>query len=166
MGKQNFSFDVVSEVNMQEVDNAINQAKKELYNRYDFKGSASSVEYKRDEKKIILTTQDDFKLRSLKEIVLTRIRARKISPKSLAFSDPEKVFGGNLKQVAEITTGIPKEKARELVKIIKNLGLKIQAQIEGEKVRVFAPKKDDLQVAIQHLKGIDFPIPLSFDNYR
>ena len=166
MGKQNFSFDVVSEVNMQEVDNAINQAKKELYNRYDFKGSASSVEYKRDEKKIILVTSDDFKLRSLKEIVLTRIRARKISPKSLAFGDPEKVFGGNLKQVAEITTGIPKEKARELVKIIKNLGLKIQAQIEGEKVRVFASKKDDLQVTIQHLKGIDFPIPLSFDNYR
>ena len=122
MGKQNFSFDIVSEVNIQEVDNAINQAKKELYNRYDFKGSASSVEYKRDEKKIILVTSDDFKLRSLKEIVLTRIRARKISPKSLAFGDPEKVFGGNLKQVAEITTGIPKEKARELVKIIKNLG--------------------------------------------
>ncbi len=166
MGKQNFSFDIVSEVNMQEVDNAVNQAKKELYNRYDFKGSASSVEYKRDEKKIILITSDDFKLRSLKDIVLTKIVRRRISPKSLTFGNPEKVFGSNLKQVVEITTGIPKEKARELVKIIKNLGLKIQAQIEDEKVRVFAPKKDDLQAAIQHLKGIDFSIPLSFNNYR
>ena len=166
MGKQNFSFDIVSEVNMQEVDNAINQAKKELCNRYDFKGSASSVEYKRDEKKIILITSDDFKLRSLKDIVMTRIAGRKISRKSLVFSEPEKVFGGNLKQVAEITTGIPKEKAKELVKIIKNLGLKIQTQIEGEKLRVFAPKKDDLQTAIQHLKAINFPIPLSFNNYR
>jgi len=166
MGKANFSFDIVSEVNMQEVDNAINQAKKELYNRYDFKGSESSVEYKPDEKKIILITSDDFKLRSLKDIVLTRITKRGISPKSLVFGDPQKVFGSNLKQIVEITTGIPKEKAKELIKIIKNLGLKIQTQIEGEKVRVFAPKKDDLQVAIGHLKGIDFPISLSFNNYR
>ena len=151
---------------MQEVDNAINQAKKELHIRYDFKGSASSIEYKCDEKKIILIASDDFKLRSLKDIVLTKIVRRGISPKALIFSDPEKVFGSNIKQVAEITTGIPKEKARELVKIIKNLGLKIRSQIEGDKVRVFAPKKDDLQVTIQHLKGIDFPISLSFNNYR
>lgn len=166
MGKQNFSFDIVSEVDLQEIDNAINQAKKELFNRYDFKGSASSVEYKRDEKQIILISSDDFKLRSLKDIVLNRIVRRKISPKSLTFKDAEKVFGDNLKQVIEITTGIPKERARELVKIIKNLGLKVQAQIEDDKVRVFAPKKDNLQAAIQHIKALDFPIPLSFNNYR
>ena len=166
MGKQNFSFDIVSEVNLQEVDNAINQAKKELFNRYDFKGSDSSIEYNRDEKKITLITTDDFKLRSLKDIVLTKAAKRNISAKAITFKEPEKVFGGNLKQIAEITTGIPKDKARELVKIIKGLGLKLQSQIEGEKVRVFSPKKDDLQVVIQHLKGIDFSIPLNFNNYR
>lgn len=166
MGKQNFSFDIVSEVNLQEVDNAINQAKKELSNRYDFKGSDSSIEYNRDEKKITLITTDDFKLRSLKDIVLTKAAKRNISAKAITFSKPEKVFGGNLKQIAEITTGIPKDKARELVKIIKGLGLKLQSQIEGEKVRVFSPKKDDLQVVIQHLKEMDFSIPLNFNNYR
>lgn len=166
MGKQNFSFDIVSDVNLQEVDNAIQQAKKELCNRYDFKGSKSSIEYNREEKKITLVTPDDFKLRSLKDIVLTRVVKRGISPKSLTFKDPEKVFSGNLKQEAEITTGISKEKARELVKIIKNLGLKVQSQIEGEKIRVFSPKKDDLQFVMQHLKGLNFSIPLNFNNYR
>ncbi len=166
MGKQNFSFDVVSEVNMQEVDNAVQQAKKELANRYDFKGTESSVEYNRQEKKITLIAPDDFKLRSLKDIVLTRIVKRGISAKSLDFSEPEKVFGGNLKQAARITTGISKDKARELVKIIKGLNLKVQSQIEGEKVRVFAPKKDDLQSVMHHLKGLNFSIPLYFNNYR
>ena len=166
MGKQSFSFDVVSDVNMQEVDNAIQQARKELLNRYDFKGSKSSIEYSREEKTITLIAPDDFKLRSLKDIVVTRMVKRGISPKSLEFKNPEKVFGGNLKEVAQITTGIPKEKARELVKIVKEFGIKVQSQIEGEKVRVFSPKKDDLQAVIQHLKGLDFSIPLYFKNYR
>ena len=166
MGKQSFSFDIVSEVDLQEVDNAINQAKKELSNRYDFKGSKSSIEYNRDEKKITIITTDDYKLRSLKDIILTKAAKRGVPLKALKFSDPEKVFGGNLKQIAEITTGIPKDKAKELVKIIKGLDLKLQTQIEGEKVRVSSPKKDDLQVVIQHLKGVSFPIPLNFNNYR
>jgi len=166
MGKQSFSFDIVSEVDLQEADNAINQAKKELFNRYDFKGSNSSIEYDREEKKITLITTDDFKLRALKDILLTKAVKRSISPKAFEFKEPEKVFGGNMKQIVEITTGIPKDKARELVKIIKGLKLKLQSQIEGEKVRVFSPKKDDLQVVIQHLKGLDFSIPLNFNNYR
>ena len=166
MGKQNFSFDIVSEVDLQEVDNAINQAKKELFNRYDFKGSKSSIEYDRDEKKITFITTNDYKLRAIKDIVLTKAVRRGVSAKALKFSEPEKVFGGNLKQIAEITTGIPKDKAKELVKIIKSLDLKVQSQIEGEKVRVFSPKKDDLQVVIQHIKGLNFSIPLNFNNYR
>jgi len=166
MGKQSFSFDIVSEVDLQEADNAINQAKKELFNRYDFKGSDSSIEYDREEKKITLITTDDFKLRALKDILLTKAVKRSISPKALTFNEPEKVFGGNMKQIVEITTGIPKDRARELVKIIKDLKLKLRSQIEGEKVRVFSSKKDDLQVVIQHLKGLDFPIPLKFNNYR
>ncbi|MFH0731722.1 MAG: YajQ family cyclic di-GMP-binding protein [Candidatus Omnitrophota bacterium] len=166
MGKQNFSFDVVSEVSMQEVDNAINQAKKELFIRYDFKGTASSIEYNRDEKKITIIAPDDFKIRALKDIVLIKMVRRGVSPKSLVFSDPEKVFSGNLKQTVEITTGIPKEKAKELIKIIKDLGVKVQSQIDEDKVRVFAPKKDDLQLVIQHLRALDFSVPLSFNNYR
>ena len=166
MGKASFSFDVVSEVDLQEMDNAINQAKKELFNRYDLKGSKSSIEYDREEKKITLITTDDFKLRALKDIILTKAVKRGISVKALKFNEVEKVFGGNLKQVAEITTGISKDKARELVKIIKGLDLKLQSQIEGEKVRVSSSKKDNLQVAIQHLRELDFSIPLKFNNYR
>ena len=166
MGKVSFSFDVVSEVDLQEIDNAINQAKKELFNRYDFKGSNSSIEFNCEEKKITLITTDDFKLRALKDIILTKAVKRSISPKALSFSEPEKVFGGNLKQIAEITTGIPKDKARELVKMIKGLDLKLQSQIEGEKVRVSSSKKDDLQVVIQHLRELNFSIPLKFNNYR
>ena len=166
MGKQNFSFDIVSEVDLQEVYNAVNQAKKELLNRYDFRDSASSIEYNREEKKITFLTTDDFKLRALKDILLTRAVKRGISTKAISFGEPEKVFGGNMKQAAEITTGITKDKAKELVNIIKGLGLKVQTQIEGEKVRVFSQKKDDLQAVIQHLKGLDFSVPLSFNNYR
>ncbi|NQT90226.1 MAG: YajQ family cyclic di-GMP-binding protein [Candidatus Omnitrophica bacterium] len=166
MAKQSFSFDIVSEVNMQEVANAINQAKKELFNRYDFKGTNSSIEYSLEEKNITLVTTDDFKLRALKDIVLTKAVKRGISPKSLTFNEPEKVFGSNLKQIAVITTGIPKDKAKELVKIIKDIGPKMQSQIEGEKIRVSSAKKDDLQVVIKHLRGLDFSIPLNFDNYR
>ena len=166
MGKVSFSFDVVSEVDLQEMDNAINQARKELFNRYDLKGSKSSIEYDREEKKITLITTDDFKLRALKDIILTKAVKRGISVKALKFNEAEKVFGSNLKQVAEITTGIPKDKARELVKIIKGLDLKLQSQIEGEKVRVSSSKKDNLQVAIQHLRELDFSIPLKFNNYR
>jgi len=166
MGKENFSFDIVSEADMQEVDNAVNQAKKELAQRFDFKGSKSSIEFKREEKKIILVADDDFKLRSLTDILAGKLVKRGVSMKSLTFKEAQKVFGGNLNQEVEIATGIPKEKAKELVKAIKEMGLKVQPQIEGEKVRVFSPKKDDLQAVIVNLRKIDFPLALSFVNYR
>ena len=162
----NFSFDIVSEVDLQEADNAVNQAKKELSQRYDFRGSKSSIEYNRDEKKITLIADDDFKLRSLTDILSTKIVKRGISLKSLNFKDPEKAFEGTLRQVIEINTGIPKEKAKDLAAIIKGLNLKVQAQIEGEKLRVSSPKKDDLQAVIAHLRAIDFPVAISFCNYR
>jgi len=162
----NFSFDIASEVDLQEADNAVNQAKKELSQRYDFRGSKSSIEYNRDEKKITLIADDDFKLRSLTDILSTKIVKRGISLKSLNFKDPEKAFEGTLRQVIEINTGIPKEKAKDLAAIIKGLNLKVQAQIEGEKLRVSSPKKDDLQAVIAHLRAIDFPVAISFCNYR
>ena len=166
MGKENFSFDIVCEVNMQEVDNAVNQAKKELAQRFDFKGSKSSIDFKREEKKIILVADDDFKLRSLTDILAGKLVKRSVPLKSLTFKDPQKIFGGNINQEVEIATGIPKEKAKDLVRIIKDMALKVQPQIEGEKVRVFSPKKDDLQAVIVNLRKIDFPLALSFINYR
>lgn len=162
----NFSFDVVSEVNMQEVDNAVNQSKKELMQRYDFKGSKSSVDFNKDEKKLILIGDDDFKLRALRDILVTKLAKRGVSLKSLVFADPQKAFEGTLRQSADITCGIDREKAKELVSIIKTTGLKVQTQIEGEKIKVSSPKKDDLQAVIAHLKGIDFALPLSFCNFR
>ncbi len=162
----NFSFDIISEVDLQEVDNAVNQAKKELAQRYDFKGSKATIDYNKAEKKIKLVADDDFKLRALTDILTSKLAKRGVSLKSLNFKEAESAFEGTLRQEIEITMGIPKEKAKDLVKIIKDLNLKVQTQIEGEKIKVFSPKKDDLQTVIAHLRGIDFPLALNFCNYR
>ncbi|MDP3143667.1 MAG: YajQ family cyclic di-GMP-binding protein [Candidatus Omnitrophota bacterium] len=162
----NFSFDIVSEVDLQEMDNAVNQANKELAQRYDFKDSKASIAYDRKEKKITLVADDDYKLRALTDILVTRMAKRSISLKSLKFNDPQRAFEGYLRQLVEICVGIDKEKAKELIGIIKKLGLKVQAQIEGEKIKVSSAKKDELQAVIAHLRTLDFPIPLSFNNYR
>ena len=166
MGKENFSFDIVSEADLQEVDNAVNQAKKELAQRFDFKGSKSSIEYNRLEKKIALVGDDDFKLRSVKDILANKLAKRSVSMKLFTFSEPLHVFGGCFQQTADLAAGIPQDKAKELVKMIKSLGLKVQAQIEGEKVRVSSAKKDDLQAVIAYLRKIDFSLALTFNNYR
>ncbi len=162
----NFSFDLVSEVDLQEVDNAVNQAVKELSQRYDFKDSKASVTFDRKEKKITLIADDDFKLRALTDILTTRLAKRGVSLKSLKFNEPEKAFEGYLRQAVEICMGIDKERVKELVGIIKGLGLKVQTQIEGEKIKVSSAKKDDLQSVIAHLRGLDFSLPLNFCNYR
>ncbi len=166
MAQENSSFDIVAEANLQEVDNAVNQTKKELSQRYDFKGSKASIEYNRKEKNITLIGDDDFKLRSLKDIFATRLAKRGVSIKLLIFKEPEKVFGGCIQQMVDLVSGIPQDKAKEITGIIKKLGLKVQVQIEGEKIRVFSPKKDSLQLVIAHLRKIDFPIALTFCNYR
>ncbi len=161
-----FSFDIVSEVDLQEMDNAINQAKKELAQRYDFKNSKSSIDYDRKEKKVVLVADDDYKLKALKSIFVSRVIGRGISAKALTFNTPDKAFEGTLRQNVEISIGISKEKAKELAKIIRDLKLKVQTQIEDDKLRVSSQKKDDLQVVITHLKSIDFSLALSFCNYR
>lgn len=166
MAKESFSFDVVSEVNLQEVDNAVNQAQKELAQRYDFKGTKASIDFRKAENKIILIAENDFKLTSLTDILTTKLVKRGVSVKSLTFKDAQSVFGGNTQQEIELCMGLSKEKAKDLVKIIKDSGYKVQAQIEGEKVRVISSKKDDLQAVITHLRAIDFPLALSFCNYR
>jgi len=161
-----FSFDIVSEVNFMEVENAINQAQKELSQRFDFKGSKSSIEYKKEEKKIILVGDDDFKLRALRDILEGRMAKRGVSLKAMKLSDPENSFEGTIRQVIELVSGLPSEKAKELSKMIRDAKFKVQAHIEGEKVRVVSAKKDELQAVIAFLKNSNFSLPLQFTNYR
>lgn len=161
-----FSFDVVSEINFMEVENAINQAQKELAQRFDFKGSKSSIDYNKTEKKITLIADDDFKLRALRDIVEGRMAKRSVSIKSLKYKDQEQSFEGTVRQVAELVSGLPSERAKELVKAVKDAKFKVQVQIEGEKVRVSSPKKDELQAVITFMRNLNFPLPLQFTNYR
>jgi cyclic-di-GMP-binding protein len=162
----NFSFDIVSEVSLMEVENAIHMAQKELSQRYDFKGSKSSIDFDKAAKKIVLIGDDDYKLRAVRDIVETKLVKRGISLKSLNSKEPEQAFEGTLRQNIELTSGFPKEKAKELVKLIKDFTGKVQVQIEGEKVRVISSKKDELQNVIAHLRSKDFSLPLQFTNYR
>ncbi|MCX5782166.1 MAG: YajQ family cyclic di-GMP-binding protein [Elusimicrobia bacterium] len=162
----NFSFDIVSEINFQEVDNAINQAQKELAQRFDFKGSKSSIEYNKAEKKIILVGDDDFKLKAVRDIVEERMARRGVSLKSMKTLNPEKAFEGTVKQAIELVSGLPSEKAKELAKMIRDAKFKVQAQIEGQKVRIVSVKKDELQSVIAFLRNSNFSLPLQFINYR
>lgn len=160
------SFDIVSTVDLQEIDNAINQANKEISTRYDFKNSKSKLSWNKDESQIVIDADDDFKLKSVQEVLHTKLVRRGIDLKALAYKKPEKASGGAIRQLAQVQQGIDTEKAREIVKTIKNLKLKVQAAIEGTKVRVSGKNKDDLQKVIQTLKEQDFGLPLQFVNYR
>ncbi|MFH0984553.1 MAG: YajQ family cyclic di-GMP-binding protein [Candidatus Omnitrophota bacterium] len=162
------SFDIVSQIDLQEIDNAVNQAKKELLTRFDFKGSQSSLEFRKDEKEktIRLIADDDMKLRNLQDILKMRISSRKISQKALDFKTPEKAFDGCLRQEVTLMQGIPQEKAKELVKIIKDLPVKVQAAIQGDEIRVSSKNKDDLQAVIQHLRSAPLTLPIQFVNFR
>ncbi len=161
-----FSFDIVSRVDLQEVDNAVNQAKKELANRFDFRGCKSSIEWNRDEKKLVLIGDDELKLNNLKDILTTRFAIRKVPMKSLEWGKEEKAFDGMIRQELKLTMGIPGDKAKEIVKTVKEMGLKVQASIQGEEVRVTSRSKDALQEVMQHLKAQSFTLPLQFTNYR
>lgn len=163
---QQSSFDIVSSVDMQEVDNAVNQAIKELRNRYDFRGSKSSIELLKSEKKILIIGDDDLKLRNLQDLLKTRMAARNISVKALKFEEPEKAFEGTLRQEVELVNGIAQDKAKEIVRLIKESGVKVQASIQGDEIRVTSKSRDDLQAVIQLLREASLEIPLQFTNYR
>ncbi len=158
------SFDIVSELNLQEVDNAINQVKKEVATRFDFKGTGSDLN--QDKEGIHLTSSDDFKMKALVDILQSKAVKRGISLKALLVGQIEPSEGSSVKCLVKLVKGIETEKARELVKRIKGLNLKVQAAIEGEQVRVSGKKRDDLQAVIQSLRGVEFPIPLQFVNFR
>ena len=163
---QDFSFDVVSKVDLQEVSNAVQQASKEIATRFDFRGSASKIELKEKELELVLTSDDDHKIKSVIDILETKLVRRGVAVKALDFGRIEPAAGGTVRQVAKIQQGIPSEKAKEIVKAIKDRKLKVQASIQSDQVRVSGRVKDDLQTAIALLKERDFGLPLQFTNYR
>ncbi|MFZ5967867.1 MAG: YajQ family cyclic di-GMP-binding protein [Bacillota bacterium] len=158
------SFDVVSEVNLQEVDNAVNQAKKELAQRYDFKGSKAEIHLDADEIKVI--AEDEFRIKSIIDILQGKLVKRNVPLKSLDYGKIEPGGGGMLRQIIKVQKGISKEKGKDVVAAIKASKLKVQAQIMDDQVRVTGKNKDDLQMVIQFLKEKDFGIALQFTNYR
>lgn len=158
------SFDISSTVDLQEVDNAIQQAMKEIQQRFDFKGTSCRIA--RDEMGLILNADDTFKLKAVVELLESKFVRRKVSLKALVYEAPEAAAKGTVRQRVTLQQGISAEKAREIVKAIRGLGLKVQAQIQGDQVRVSAKNKDDLQAVIQALRPRDFGIDLQFGNYR
>ena len=158
------SFDVVSEVDMQEVDNAVNQAKKEIGTRYDFRGSKSEINLEGDTIKII--GDDEYKLNAIIDVLKGKMVKRNVAIKNLDYGKVEPAAGATVRQVITIKKGITKENAKEVVKAIKNMKLKVQAFIQEDQVRVSGKDKDDLQAVIQMLKQLDVPIELQFVNFR
>ncbi len=160
------SFDVVSRVEMPEVLNAVNQAMMEIKQRYDFKGSVSKIELKESEKKIVLTSDDEFKLKSVIDVLQGKLVKRKVDLKSLKYGNIDGASGGTVRQEVTLLQGIDADTARKIVKAVKDAKMKVQSQIREQEVRVSGKKKDDLQAAIQLLKDKDFGLPLQFVNYR
>jgi uncharacterized protein YajQ (UPF0234 family) len=160
------SFDVVSRVDMQEIDNAVNQVKKEMATRFDFRGSKTQIELDRKESKIDVLTEDDMKLRAVRDSLIAKVVRRSIDAGALDFKTPEKAGGDMLKQTVSIVNGIDIDTARQVVKLIKGTKMKVQAAIQGDEVRVSGKKRDDLQDVIALLKEADVGMPLQFVNYR
>jgi uncharacterized protein YajQ (UPF0234 family) len=161
------SFDITSGVDLQEVDNAVNQARKEVAQRYDFKGSRAAIDFSRTENTLTLTADDEFKMTALWEILQGRLVRRGVPTKNLKPGDIERAANDTVRRVVSLQQGIPTEAAREIVKFIKDRKLKkVQAAIQADQVRVSSPSKDDLQEAMRQLREHDFGVALQFGNYR
>ena len=161
------SFDITSGVDMQEVDNAVNQARKEIAQRYDFKGSKASIDFKRAENILELVADDSFKMDALWDILSMRLIKRSVPVKNLKPGDLETMGGGMVKRTVTLQQGVPSDAARDIVKFLKDQKLKrVQAAIQGDQLRVSSTSKDDLQGAIRLLKAQDFGVELQFGNYR
>ena len=158
------SFDVVSEVDMQEALNAANQAAKEVANRFDLKKAGAEIAMEGEE--ITVEAADEFNVKQAIDVLQTRMVRRGVDLKSLRIGEPEDARGGRSRATITFQQGIPTETAKKIVASIKKLKLKVQASIQGETVRISGKKRDDLQAVIAHLKGMDLDIPLSFTNYR
>ncbi len=160
------TFDVVSRVDMQEMDNAINMIKKEVATRYDFRGSKTEIDLDRKEAVIKILTEDDMRLRALRELLISKSVKRSIDTKVFDFGDPERAGGDMLRQEVKVSVGVDIDTARAVVKLIKEAKLKVQASIQGDEVRVAGKKRDDLQEVITLLRDADVGIPLQFVNMR
>lgn len=158
------SFDVVSKVDLQEVDNALNQTMKEIGTRYDFKGSKAKVE--RSEEELTLSAEDDYKLGQLDDLLSQRLVKRNIDLKALDRGKVENAAGNAVRQKIKVKVGVDTETGKKIVKYIKDSKLKVQASIQGDQVRVTGKSRDDLQTAIASLRGEDFGLPLQFTNFR
>jgi len=163
---QNHSFDVVSEIDFQEADNAVNQAIKEIHQRYDLKDSNTEIELNKKDKFISINTKDDYSLKASIDILQTKFIRRGISVKALKIGEAETASGGRLKSKIDLQSGISKENAKIVTKLIKDSNLKVNAQIQDDRVRVQAPKIDDLQTVIKLIKEAELNFPTQFVNMK
>lgn len=160
------SFDIVVKVNMQEVDNAVNQALKEIAQRYDFKGSKSKIEWDK-KKEIVLFADDDYKLKALTDILQSKMLKRNISIKNIEYGPVESAFEGTVRQKLTLQSGVPTEKAKELIRMIKDSKIKVQPAIQDEQVRVTGKKRDDLQEVMGLVRGASaLNLDVTFENFR
>jgi len=161
-----FSFDVVSEVNMQEMRNVVDQATKEIKQRFDFKDSKTEITLKEKEKELAIVSDDEYKLNAVIDIIKTKCTRRGVSLRAFTYGAIEPAMKGTVRQTAKIQSGIASEKAKEITKAVKDSKLKVQAQIQGEQVRILSKSKDELQATMAFLTRKDFNIDLQFTNYR
>jgi hypothetical protein len=160
------SFDIVSDLDMQEVDNAVNQTAKEISQRFDFRGGKSDITLEKEAKKIKVTADDDFKLRSIHQILEGKLAKRGVDLRALKYGKEESGSGGILRQTIDLKSGIDKEEAKEVMKAIKDSKLKVQAQIQDEQVRVTSKSIDELQATMSLLRSADLKFPVQFTNMR
>jgi hypothetical protein len=160
------SFDIVSKVNLQELRNAIAQAQKEIATRFDFRGTSASVAHDEGEGTLKLTADHSAQLRSVLDVVETKLAKRGVPLQAFKWGEPESLPSGTMKRQATLQQGLSSDQARAVTKAVKDLGLKVQPRIDGDSVRVAGKQLDELQVVIQTLKGKDFGVPLQFENYR
>ena len=158
------SFDIVSKTDLQEVKNAVDQASKELAQRFDFKGSKSRITLEGTD--LIVLSDDEYKLKSVQDILQSKLVKRGVSLKALSYGAVEEALGGTVRQKITLQQGISSEKAKDIAKAIRDAKFKAQTQIQGDQVRVLSKDKDELQAVIAFLKGQDFNLPLQFTNYR
>lgn len=158
------SFDIVSEVTIEEVRNAIQQTIKELTNRFDFKDSTIDIKF--DNNKLTILSDDDFKIEQIKDVLLSKLNKRNVPIKNIHFSESEHALGGKARQSAELINGIDRENAKKITTEIKNSKIKVKTQIQEEQIRVTGKNRDDLQAVIALLRKLDLPIELQFTNYR
>lgn len=161
-----YSFDVTSNIEMPEVENAVNQARKEIAQRFDFKGSSAAIDLDAKASTLTLTAEDNFKLESVWDVLQTRLIKRNVPVKNMKREEIQPAAGSTVKQVITLQQGIPSDAAKDIVKHLKELKKKVQAQIQADQVRVTSGSKDELQDAMQALRAKDFGVSLQFGNYR